>query len=275
VTEKLIIPLLNFDKEQSGTLDLGDSKIIPINETSVQIHDSELKLKYCLETNRRSGEEPRRTLDRVLIVFKLFKDDVILSNCVYVGSNHVDYLPHYTHWKDEKRGMPVYKLSGGEEQDFIKFWNTHIEISPSNFAASRFHLADYQPYSDQRFVSYIESLEFLLVPDSGEGEISYKFRSRGTIIFGLNKSLSERKEILDTLKDAYSLRSAVVHGNNDKRDKLLGGKVWEEKLRPVRCLTRDGIKFFFDKGCLDNYERRKELIEEITIFNLNVEGIPD
>ena len=269
MTEKLIIPLFNFDKEQPGKLNLGDSMIVSADDTNIpkQIPYLPLPLKYCLETNRRSDEEPRRTLDRVLIVFKLFKDDVIASNLVLVEQKHADHLPHYTPWSDPDRGTPIYQLDKDEEQDFIEFWNKYIKIGQSNFAASRFHLADYQPYSTGRFVSYVESLEYLLVPDSGEGEIAYKFRFRGTILFGSDKSQDERKGLLNDLKDAYSLRSAIVHGaTTRRRDKFLGGRSWEEKLKPVRCLSREAIKFFFDKGCLNDNNARKELIEDITIF---------
>lgn len=265
MTEELIIPLFNFDKEQPGKLNLGDSKVIPFEQSSVIIKGP--PPKYCLKINSRRDEEPRRTLDRVLIVFKLFKDDVILSECVFIGTKDVDILPHYTHWRDKDRGTPEYVLNKVEEQKFAQFWEEYIEVGPSNFAASRFHLADYQPYSTGRFVSYVESLEYLLVPDSGEGEIAYKFRFRGTILFGSDKSQDERKGLLNDLKDAYSLRSAIVHGaTTRRRDRFLGGRSWEEKLKPMRCLSREAIKFFFDKGCLNDNNARKELIEDITIF---------
>lgn len=272
MTEKLIIPLFNFDKEQQGQLNLGDSKIIPFEQTSVKIQGE--PPKYCLKINSWHDEEPRRTLDRVLIVFKLFKDDVILSERVFIGTKHVDILPHYTHWRDEDRGTPEYVLNKVEEQKFAKFWEEYIEVGPSNFAASRFHLADYQPYSTERFVSYVESLEYLLVPDTRDGEISYKFRSRGTIIFGLNKTHSKKKEIFKDLKNAYALRSAIVHGDTKRRDKLIGGRSWEEKLKPVRCFSREGIKFFFDKGCLNDNDAHKKLIEDVTIFKTKYDETP-
>jgi hypothetical protein len=128
-------------------------------------------------------------------------------------------------------------------------------------------LAEYEPFSQDRFANYIEALEFLLVPDSIDGELAFKFRMRGTILFGRSKLREEREHIYKQLKDAYDLRSAIVHGNNKRMEKIIGKTTWEEITKPIRNYTRDAIKFFFKKGCLDDNEARTKLINELTIFN--------
>jgi len=265
--QKLIIPLSNFDRDRSSVLDLGGPRIISATEVSIPIQPP-LKCKYILEMNSREGEIPRRTLDRVLTVFKLFKDSLILSKFVFIGTQ-LDYLPHYTHWIDPDRGVPLYRLSEDEETKFCKFWNEYIEINPKNFAVFRFHLADYSAYSTDRFVDYVESLEYLFVPDSGEGEIAHKFRTRGSLILGRNKLPDERRQIFSNLKNAYSLRSAIVHGGNVR--KPLRGRTWEDNLQPIRCYARDAIKFFFQASCLDDANLRKELMEKLLIFEAKIQ----
>ena len=266
--QKLIIPLSNFDRDRSSVLDLGGPRIISATEVSIPIQ-LPLKCKYILEMNSREREIPRRTLDRVLTVFKLFKDSLILSKFVFIGTQP-DYLPHYTHWIDSDRGVPLYRLNEDEETKFCKFWNEYIEVNPKNFAVFRFHLADYSAYSTDRFVDYVESLEYLFVPDSGEGEIAYKFRTRGSLILGRNKLPDKRRQIFSNLKNAYSLRSAIVHGRNNV-NKLLRGRTWEDNLQPIRCYARDAIKFFFQAGCLDNATVRKKVMENLLIFKAKIQ----
>ncbi len=267
--QKLTIPLDNFDRDRSYVLNLGGPRIISTTEVSIPIQVPQCK--YILEMDSREGEIPRRTLDRVLTVFKLFKDSLVLSKIVVIGTK-IDYLPHYTHWIDQDRGVPLYHLSKNEEPEFCKFWEGYIEINPINFAVSRFNLADYRAYSTDRFVDYVESLEYLFVPDSGEGEISYKFRIRGTLILGIDKSSKKRRRIFDNLKEAYSLRSAIVHGNQKKIDKYLRNRTWEDVIKPIRCYAREAIKYFYREGCLDNSDDRKKLIERRIIFNSKLGG---
>jgi len=208
---------------------------------------------------------PRNALNKILVIFKLFKDDLINSNLIIEGGKPVDRLPHYTYWIDPHRGAPIYRLSSDEETQFCSFWKNYAEINAENFAVYRFNLADYEPFSSDRFVNYIESLEYLLVPDSSEGEIRFKFSMRGAILLG--KTVGEREGILDLFKAAYDLRSAIVHGNNEKITKLKGKRTWEDVTKPIRAYTRDAIKFFFENGCLDNAEERSKLIQRITIFS--------
>lgn len=266
---ELTIPLGNFDCSKSSIIDLWGPRIVPIKDTSLsnEIRRRLGEVKYCLEINSIQGEKPRRTLDRILIVFKLFKDSLVLSNTILAGNNIIDELPHYTHWVDKDRGVPLYYLSEDEESTFCEFWKEFFEIDYDNFAVNRFHLADYVAYSTDRFVNYVEALEYLFVPDSDEGEISYKFRSRGAQILGKNKKPDNREKIYLELKHAYKLRSDIVHGETSKGiNKLLRNKTWEENIRPIRCYSRDAIKFFFHAGCLDNANKRRKLMEKILIF---------
>lgn len=273
----LTIPLVNFFRESSSILSLRDARIVPKNGLSDPIQ-TVLKamvkdvFDFAVEISSKPNEEPRRTLDRVLTVFKLFRDSLVLSNLVAIGTESFDPLPHYTHWIDQDRGLPRYDLTKNEEAEFIKFWNEFIDV-PQIFPVYRFHLADYRAYSSDRFVDYVESLEYLLVPDSGEGEIGYKFRSRGTLIFGQGKTAQEREHIYDELRDTYALRSAIVHGDRAREEDLRKGATWEDKLRPTRCYDREAIKFFFRHGCLDNSDRRKRLLEKLLIFDSKIESI--
>ncbi len=265
---KLTIPLENFNRSRSSIIDLGGPMIVPIEDTSLS--NVPEGVKYCLEIDSIEGEKPRRTLDRILIVFKLFKDSLVLSNRIFAENTIIDVLPHYTHWVDGNRGLLLYDLNEYEESTFCEFWKEFFEIDYANFAVNRFHLADYRAYSTDRFVNYVEALECLFVPDSGGGEISYKLRSRGAQILGKNKEPKDRKKIYSELKHAYDLRSAIVHGNTGQINKLRKNKIWEETIQPIRCYSRETIKFFSHAGCLDNNDDRRELMEDMLIFESKI-----
>lgn len=72
-------------------------------------------------------------------------------------------------------------------------------------------------------MDYVESLEHLLVPDSGDGEIGYKFRTGETLILGREKDSKDRNRVYNNLKTAYEFRSAIVHGEDISE---LSGGIW-------------------------------------------------
>ena len=274
----LTVPLEKLWLKKLPRLDIGDTRIIPWKDLPGNIQEviearaktfgglDSIVFPFVLEMPARDDELPRRTLDRALTVFKLFKDDLVLANLIFDGVKLADYLPHYVHWRDRDRDLKQYQLDENEASDFANFWRKFIELPPGNFAVYRFHLADYRAYSRDRLTDYVESLEYLLVPDSGEGEIGYKFRSRGCLLFGKDAYSTKRKAIYDELKELYELRSAIVHGDSTRESKLVPDNVWENRLRSLRHYNREAIKFFFRKGCLDDSDRRRELLEKELLF---------
>ena len=136
MSETLTIPLRNFLCDIRLPLSLEDSRILVWNDLPDQLRDqirtvTESEYDFVLQMQSRIQEEPRCTMDRALTVFKLFKDSLVLSNYVFVGTMKHDTLPHYTHWIDEHRGVPEYRLSQSEENEFVRFWKEFIELPQS------------------------------------------------------------------------------------------------------------------------------------------------
>ncbi len=265
----LIIPLNNLELE-SDELSLPNGKIVRREHLNSKykklLKNSE---KYIIEISAIENEKPRRTLDRALAIFKLFKDKLVFSQSVYYRDQH-DLLPHYVHWIDKDRDKSIYKIEMIEETEFQSFWGKYFELDPTNFAIYRFHLADYRPYLQDRFSDYVESIEYLLVPDSAGGKISYKFRQRGSIIIGRNDNPEDKERIFSNLEEVYNLRSAIVHGDSDRVEKITNkrNKSWEDVTKPVREYCRDMIKYFLRANCLYDNKKRKEYLESETIFKI-------
>ncbi|GEM_PF-3139749 len=261
---KLQIILRNFDKENQGDFDINETARLKSGLNWEPPHS--LLTKYILEMTSSGDEDPRRTMDRSSIVFKLFKDDVVIIDSVMVDwGKEIDIPPHYVHWLDEDRGQPLYFIKAGEEEQFKQFWNQNITIDPKNFAAARFQRADFNPYSEERLIDYVLAMEYLLVPDSGDGEITNKFKMAGAHILGMGKDTATKRSIFDALGEIYSLRSAIVHGDDKKLKNKMKNKKWEEVMKPIRGYTRDLIIFFHKNSCLDNGDKRGKLIKDLIL----------
>jgi hypothetical protein len=280
------IPLGNFIRQDQSTCELGDARIIASKNLQKvfleYIMESFAKRKELIDINPpkcylqmdladevlKNDETRRRPLDRTLVIFKLFKDGLVKSNIVFVqnrGKINSLLWRHYVRWTHPETKVPAYILKRVEEPFFRKFWREFTSIDVTNFAVYRFHLADFRPYLRDRFADYVESLEYLLVPDSGEGEIGYKFRTRGALTLSSPKG---RGRVYEDLDDAYDLRSAVVHGVSEREAKILRNrgdteiKGWEEMIRLTRNYDRRLITLFFRGKCYKNREmRRKYLVE--------------
>jgi hypothetical protein len=282
LSETLTVPLVNLKLERMDVIDLGISRIIPITNVSEHVRSAvrlgigtetypiSMPVDYVLQTRSEQEADEAHAedfLNRTLTILKLFKDSLVFSNVVVLGDppRGAYGLRHYKPWSR----VPIerYSLADNETKHFVDFWNQFIGVNPGSFPVYRFHLADVRPYLRDRVVDYVDSLEYLFVPDSGEGEISYKFRSRGTLLIGHDKDSESKGKIYEALKRAYTLRSAIVHGNAEKENLLLKSSSWEDEITPIRCYDREAIKFFFMAGCLDDSEKRRTLLEKRLIFD--------
>jgi len=282
---ELTIPLGYLERETNYPLDLTDATIVQTDDLDSSLRENictafkELQAcklidfpfpDFCLQTHLpalENVEEARRLLDRALTTFKLFKGAHVLSNLAFFskdGKMTFRHWRHYFHWR--RCELTAFFLGKGEEIAFKKFWNEFAEINTENFAVYRFHLADFRPYLRDRFVDHVESLEYLFVPDSDEHRIGYKFRSRGTMVLGEHLATEERVDLFKQLKDAYDLRSAIVHGNTTEESRLLpSSDLWEERIEIVRRHNIAAIKLLFRAGVLDNYEKRKAFMKTVTL----------
>ncbi len=203
-------------------------------------------------------------VDTVLTVLKLFKEGLVASDRVFVlndNSARFFRFPHYVPWNRPENPPEEYFLSKGEETGFSKFWTEFSAINTRNFGVYRFHLANFRPFLADRYVDHVESLEFLFVPDSFEREIGLKFRTRGALLLANAKEV--RKNVLSDLRNAYGLRSAIVHGNSSKEARLLGDSTkWEEKIRIVGNYNRSAIRLFFRNRTLDENKSRLRFLKK-------------
>ncbi len=274
------IPLFNFELNNLDTLNLGDDRIIKAEEIEIENLNQRYGLyyKFNLEMTPKLVEQNRRTVDRAVIVFKLFKDDFIFSDIFSKhNTNDFEMIPHYIPWGIDPPNR--YSISVEDESKLIDFWNGFTNINIENLAVNRFHLADYRPFLKDRFLDYMMALEFMLVPFSGE--IAYKFRMTGAHILGDEDGFKKSKRF-NLMKDLYALRSNIVHAgdmvaslnnivtkvlpegpeteelkNSEKHDQK-----WEIAIELVRRYSRKSIILFHNAKILEDPEERRKWIED-------------
>lgn len=237
------LPLYNFESDEETIINLGNARITPAGDNWFY-GDTIKRSDYILTIELTNKLNPRIILDKALVIFKLFKDCSISSNAVIIPGEALFYNK-YTYWMEEGiTSPPQFRLASYEKSDFAKFWTNSFDIDTDNFAVSRFNYADFNPCVRDKIINYIESLEFMLVPDSSEGEVSYKFRSRGTFILGNLSDIKAKEDLFEFLKDAYGLRSAIVHGDINRKNNLFKKRNLDNYIQELRKLTSKAIKFF-------------------------------
>lgn len=187
--------------------------------------------------------EAREKIEKAITIFRLFKEERIgytliiqpLSEVLNYGYT-AEFLWHQMLWTSEK--IPeIYTVERSEIQSFINFFKDFYKISFSEFnlAIEYFNKSYIEPYTPRdSFLDLMIALENLFLKETHQ-ELSYKLSIRMAYILGVDKK--DRINIFNFMKDAYNLRSKILHG--EKSDKLNNKKFLE-----LRKLTRKSIIYF-------------------------------
>ena len=221
--------------------------IIEKTPDEIQQSDDIFRNTFSLITAATTQDKNREIFDRIQIVLKLFKSQVVLSPAFFANSKPT-HLTYYILYGDE---IERYIIEPSEVIDFIDFWSKYRKIPTNNFAVRKFHQLDFRPKLDDRYVDAIIGLEYFFNTDIHE--ISYQFRTLGTLVLGENLPPDKKRKLFQFLREAYNTRSKLVHGDNSP-------KIDKSKLTKVRDLLRDAIKYFYSHDCLDNKTERTDLL---------------
>ncbi len=111
-------------------------------------------------------------------------------------------------------------------------------LSKFNLAIRYFNKSYTEPYPyHDGFIDCIIALENLFLKGTRQ-ELGYKLSMRTAHLLGQNES--HRNELYEFVKEAYSLRSAIIHGGNIKKQNQLN----DEYLLKTRGILRESIKYF-------------------------------
>lgn len=187
--------------------------------------------------------EAREKIEKAITIFRLFKEERIGYTLIIQPLSEVqnygytaEFLWHQMLWTSEK--IPeIYTVERSEIQSFINFFKDFYKISFSEFnlAIEYFNKSYIEPYTPRdSFLDLMIALENLFLKETHQ-ELSYKLSIRMAYILGVDKK--ERINNFNFMRDAYNLRSKILHG--EKLDKLNNKKFLE-----LRKLTRKSIIYF-------------------------------
>jgi hypothetical protein len=200
--------------------------------------------------------DARKEIEKVITLLRLFKEESIGFNLIiqrYSDGPHYAFsanaLRHYMLWtppQSDKLGR-IYDLNTEQSNGFVEFFSefdlptlSSLELSITWFNKS---YTEPYPFRDS-FIDCIIALENLYLKNTHQ-ELGYKLSLRIAHLLGRN--IDQRIEIYKFIKEAYSLRSAIVHGEETKKLKKLN----DEYLLRIREILRESIKYFIKNS--DNW----------------------
>jgi hypothetical protein len=257
------VPLVNFRTERQQPIELSENlSIAEASEYEKQLL-SELKAKW---TNIRFSDfllrltlvkekpesEPniylpdaRTEIEKALTIFRLFKTRPIGFNVIVQPySDDVSYsysasaLLHYMLWAapDSTLSREIYQLQEPEVEEFASFFREYDlpTIFNLRLAIAYFNKSYIEPYTPRdSFLDIMICLENLLLKGTHQ-ELTYKLAMRMAHLLG--GDVHERSNLFQFIKEAYSLRSKIVHGGDIRN-------LSEEYLFRVRDIARKSIKY--------------------------------
>jgi len=155
--------------------------------------------------------------------------------------------------------------------EFKKFYHnfksidfTKSEMKFLKTAITRFSSAVDKRDQEDRIVDYVISLESLLL--TSPGEASLRLSSRAAILLGDNDN--EREFLWKFMRQAYNLRSGIVHGEG-KREFTIDGKSYS--LNDISLCLESNIRKAIKKmlNLIKAYQEQGKILEklDVSIFN--------
>lgn len=99
--------------------------------------------------------------------------------------------------------------------DRLEEYSLEAPQKPSDLALHRFNLGNGRSDPADSLVDFVVALEALLLPfdvATRSGDLSYRFRVHGALFIA--ETVAARRETFRTLREAYTIRSRLVHGGD-------------------------------------------------------------
>ena len=232
-------PLLNFELG-NASIELGHGT--SIRELSAHEKNIIEKLrKYwpeagyqkfrieCIIAKKEPEPEPglylndaEACLEKALTVLRLFGEAIVgfnlilqpLSNEPAYGAS-AQYFRNYQLWSGiaPNKYTRKYEIPSGQLEMFRTFFTDYygLDFERIRLAVDYFNKSYIEPYIRDSLLDLVICLENLYLKKEEPELKAYKLRLRASYI--LAEKLEERKEIFENLKQAYNLRSQIVHGD--------------------------------------------------------------
>jgi len=226
---------------------------------------TEFSPQFDIKSQRAAVKEE---FDSVVTALRIFKAGAVGFN--FLQDIPISWIPYGGVSTLGGHGKPLilgprYHLSGEDVKEFVNFWSNFKEAKTKNFwfldeVTRRFNFAYEKGNLEDKLIDYIICFESMLLEN--DDELSYRLSLRVAVLIEENKE--KRKEIFSDMRDAYKVRSRIVHGaSKEKIRKLVKERFTdlETLISKVEEYLRHSIKTIID--LLRQGLGRKEIIKKL------------
>lgn len=274
---KIIAPIVGFTSDVE-TLDFGEFVICKVRTEN--LHDflrsmgitkgisneivPQLLSNYllCYEYSVEDGEmnpsdKTWKRIENLVKTFRLYKSGNVRNYFHIIVPSTGGYM--YTGYV--KRVFLNYHFSSSEIEDFLEFQEILTTLIPNELdknnryieiAIRYFNFANERDSNEDKMVDYIIALEALYL-NGDHGEFTYRLAHRAASMLG--STFDKRRETFRNVRDAYDLRSQIVHGGSDPKKR----KITNEDVEKVNNYVRISIVEYLN---LNKTHNSKKLILE-------------
>jgi hypothetical protein len=260
MSKEVCIFLHNLELRGIDAIELHNAEISKTKTPVLNVTQNDKKYEYQIPEHQiiikaPPDKEPRRSLDRALLVLNLFKPTCLFSNILTCAGYDIEFdeLPHYQPW----RKPDTYSIKEEEVCAFKIFWKEYFDkINFESSVFTFFRLAPILPYDTMTALFYSHCLEALFTPN-GTG-LKYKYAKRGALIIGDKSSVDNMTRLKLELEELYDFRSAIVHGRDF-------GQPEEGKLKDYRMFCFTAIQYYLKHDLIDNYRMRRNHNRQLNV----------
>ena len=174
-------------------------------------------------------------------------------------------------WNLSRVPWEGYALSNEDATGFRKFWKRWGKAEhwqDLEVAVRRFSMGCERLLPEDALLDYVIALEALLLPGA-DGEYRYRLTLRGAALAG--KGPLDRVAAKRNLRQAYDIRSSIVHGGEDDHETV----IWYEVADSGKQLAKKPVKLRVFVDSIGDYVR--SLVEELgeRVEKMNLRSVLD
>lgn len=200
---------------------------VSISQPEVMRLDAVLEMQYLIRKGSPlSTREPKEIFDKLISALRLFKPGFFGINLIRCSA--LSWQPRMVSSSELSYRIfwgQGYKLTKSDLEEFKSFWGIFNQFNFGNhkfleIALKRFNYAYERMNTEDKIIDYMISMESMFFKEDEKRELEFKLAIRSAMLLG--KTAQEKREIFNTIKEAYDIRSKIVHGSSKHFKKDLG-----------------------------------------------------
>ena len=207
-----------------GHLKNYSSEYLLLRNVSNTLHGGYIETVWCIEYGEKLLEKSlvdfRFEIYKIITALRLFKagsiscSEILVYQKTWRDLNEIPFILSMS--SKIGRDANKYELTKEDIENLKEFWNFFKSFNIKEYpfldvAIRRFNFSYKRVLPEDKIIDFMIAFEALYFPDE-KAELSYRLAFRCAYFLG--KDESERQKIFKLLRNAYEMRSKIVHGRN-------------------------------------------------------------